>query len=208
MAADINQTVDALWRIESPKLIAGLARMVRDVGLAEELAQDALVTALERWPATGIPDRPGAWLMATAKNRAIDRLRHRKLAERKHAEIGRELGLSELEMQAVQAASLLHVPLFAAAAAQYSAGSVDGPRLIALDEAFVGIDDQMRARLMGLLTQLDLDVLLTSHEFWGFYETVPALVLYDLTRRPPLLGVHAQRFDWTAGVDDDPDAEP
>lgn len=103
-----------------------------------------------------------------------------------------------------EAASLLHLPLFAAAAAQYSAGSIDGPRLIALDEAFVGIDDQMRARLMGLLTQLDLDVLLTSHEFWGFYETVPALVLYDLTRRPPLPGVHAQRFDWTAGVDDDP----
>ena len=67
--------------------------------------------------------------------------------------------------------------------------------------AFVGIDDQMRARLMGLLTQLDLDVVLTSHEFWGFYDTVPALVLYDLTRRPPLPGVHAQRFDWTAGVE-------
>jgi uncharacterized protein YPO0396 len=103
-----------------------------------------------------------------------------------------------------EAASLLHLPLFAAAAAQYSAGSVDGPRLIALDEAFVGIDDQMRARLMGLLTQLDLDVLLTSHEFWGFYDTVPALVLYDLTRRPPLPGVHAQRFDWTAGTDEQP----
>ncbi len=104
-----------------------------------------------------------------------------------------------------EAASLLHLPLFAAAAAQYSAGAVHGPRLIALDEAFVGIDDQMRARLMGLLTQLDLDVVLTSHEFWGFYDTVPALVLYDLTRRPPLPGVHAQRFDWTAGVDDEPD---
>jgi uncharacterized protein (TIGR02680 family) len=107
-----------------------------------------------------------------------------------------------------EAASLLHLPLFAAAAAQYSAGAVDGPRLIALDEAFVGIDDQMRSRLMGLLTQLDLDVLLTSHEFWGFYDTVPALVLYDLTRRPPLPGVHAQRFDWTAGVDDDPAEQP
>jgi hypothetical protein len=107
-----------------------------------------------------------------------------------------------------EAASLLHLPLFAAAAAQYSAGSVDGPRLIALDEAFVGIDDQMRARLMGLLTQLDLDVLLTSHEFWGFYDTVPALVLYDLTRRPPLPGVHAQRFDWTAGINDDPTEQP
>ena len=107
-----------------------------------------------------------------------------------------------------EAASLLHLPLFAAAAAQYSAGAVDGPRLIALDEAFVGIDDQMRARLMGLLTQLDLDVLLTSHEFWGFYDTVPALVLYDLTRRPPLPGVHAQRFDWAAGIDDDPMTQP
>ncbi len=80
-----------MWRIEAPRLIAGLARMVRDVGLAEELAQDALVVALERWPETGVPDNPGAWLMATAKNRAIDRLRRRKMAERKHAEIGREM---------------------------------------------------------------------------------------------------------------------
>lgn len=95
-----------------------------------------------------------------------------------------------------EAATLLHLPLFAAAAAQYENGSIDGPRMIALDEAFVGIDDKMRARLMGLLTQLDLDVLLTSHEFWGFYETVPALVLYDLIRRPPTPGVYAQRFDW------------
>ncbi len=91
MAADLNKTIDALWRIESPRLIAGLARIVRDVGLAEELAQDALVVALERWPQTGVPDNPGAWLMATAKNRAIDRLRRRKMAERKHAEIGREM---------------------------------------------------------------------------------------------------------------------
>ncbi len=91
MAADLNKTIDALWRIESPRLIAGLARMVRDVGLAEELAQDALVVALERWAETGVPDNPGAWLMATAKNRAIDRLRRKKMAERKHAEIGREM---------------------------------------------------------------------------------------------------------------------
>lgn len=95
-----------------------------------------------------------------------------------------------------EAATLLHLPLFAAAAAQYEHGAVDGPRMIALDEAFVGIDDKMRARLMGLLTQLDLDVILTSHEFWGFYDTVPALVLYDLIRRPPTPGVYAQRFDW------------
>ncbi len=91
MAADLNKTIDALWRIESPRLIAGLARVVRDVGLAEELAQDALVAALERWPESGVPDNPGAWLMATAKNRAIDRLRRKKMAERKHSEIGREM---------------------------------------------------------------------------------------------------------------------
>ncbi len=99
-----------------------------------------------------------------------------------------------------EAATVLHLPLFAAAAAQYSNGSVDGPRIIALDEAFVGIDDKMRARLMGLLTQLDLDVILTSHEFWGFYDTVPALVLYDLVRRPPTPGVYAQRLDWSTGT--------
>jgi RNA polymerase sigma factor (sigma-70 family) len=85
---EAHRAIDAVWRIESARVIAGLARMVRDVGLAEELAQDALVTALERWPTTGVPANPGAWLMATAKNRAIDRLRHTKLVERKHAELG------------------------------------------------------------------------------------------------------------------------
>ncbi len=90
-ATDIHKTIDAVWRIEAPKVIAGLARVLRDVGLAEELAQDALVTALERWPKTGVPDRPAAWLMAAAKNRAIDRLRRRKLLDRSHAEIGRGL---------------------------------------------------------------------------------------------------------------------
>jgi RNA polymerase sigma factor (sigma-70 family) len=90
-ATDPHQAIDAVWRIESPRLIAGLARIVRDVGLAEDLAQDALVAALEKWPETGIPDKPGAWLMATAKHRAIDLLRHRTLTERKHEEIGRDL---------------------------------------------------------------------------------------------------------------------
>jgi RNA polymerase sigma-70 factor (ECF subfamily) len=90
-ATDTHRAIDAVWRIESARLIAGLARMVRDVGLAEDLAQDALVVALERWPEAGIPDNPGAWLMATAKHRAIDRLRRGKLLERKHAEFGREL---------------------------------------------------------------------------------------------------------------------
>jgi RNA polymerase sigma-70 factor, ECF subfamily len=87
----IDVAIDAVWRIEQAKLIAGLARMVRDVGLAEELAQDALVSALEQWPKSGIPDKPGAWLMAAAKHRAIDRFRRAKLAERKHAELGHEL---------------------------------------------------------------------------------------------------------------------
>jgi RNA polymerase sigma factor (sigma-70 family) len=86
-----HRAIEAVWRIESARLIAGLARMVRDVGLAEELAQDALVTALERWPLSGVPENPGAWLMATAKNRAIDQLRRRSLAERKHQELGRDV---------------------------------------------------------------------------------------------------------------------
>jgi RNA polymerase sigma-70 factor (ECF subfamily) len=90
-ATDTHRAIDAVWRIESARIIAGLARMVRDVGLAEELAQDALVAALERWPESGVPDNPGAWLMATAKHRAIDRLRRGKLLERKHEELGREI---------------------------------------------------------------------------------------------------------------------
>ena len=90
-APDTHRSIDAVWRIEQARLIAGLARMLRDVSLAEECAQDALVAALERWPITGIPDNPGAWLMATAKHRAIDRLRRNKLAERKHEELGHEL---------------------------------------------------------------------------------------------------------------------
>jgi RNA polymerase sigma factor (sigma-70 family) len=94
-ATDTNRVIDAVWRIESPKLIAGLARMTRDVGLAEELAQDALVAALERWPETGVPDNPGAWLMAAAKNRAVDRLRRAKRAEEKHAEIGRDMAAEQ-----------------------------------------------------------------------------------------------------------------
>src|SRR6266446_934253 len=89
--ADTHAAINAIYRIESAKLIAGLTRMVRDVGVAEELAQDALVTALERWPGSGVPDNPGAWLMATAKHRAIDRLRRGRLSEQKHDEIGQEL---------------------------------------------------------------------------------------------------------------------
>ena len=88
---DTHRAIDAVWRIESARLIAGLARIVRDVGVAEELAQDALVIALERWPESGVPDNPGAWLMATAKHRAIDYFRRNKLLERKHEELGREL---------------------------------------------------------------------------------------------------------------------
>src|SRR5467141_3801051 len=90
-ATDTHRAIDAVWRIESPRLIAGLARIVRDVGLAEDFAHDALVAALEQWPQSGVPDNPGAWLMATAKHRAIDLLRRNKRLERKHEELGREL---------------------------------------------------------------------------------------------------------------------
>ena len=91
MAGDVHRAIDAVWRIESARLIAGLARMVRDVGLAEDLAQDALVAALEQWPESGVPDNPGAWLMGTAKHQAVDRLRRRKVLERKYEEVGREI---------------------------------------------------------------------------------------------------------------------
>ena len=91
MTSDTHRAIEAVWRIESAKVIAGLTRMVGDVGLAEDLAQDALVAALERWPESGVPDNPGAWLMATAKHRAIDSLRRGKLLDRKHVELGHEL---------------------------------------------------------------------------------------------------------------------
>jgi RNA polymerase sigma-70 factor, ECF subfamily len=90
--SDVRSAIDAVWRIESPRLIAGLARMVRDVGVAEDLAQDALVAALESWPESGVPRNPGAWLMTAAKRRAIDRFRRQELGERKNEELGRELG--------------------------------------------------------------------------------------------------------------------
>jgi RNA polymerase sigma factor (sigma-70 family) len=91
---EIHATIDAVWRIESPRLIAGLARIVRDVGVAEDLAQDALVAALQQWPDSGVPRNPGAWLMAAAKNRAIDHWRRNKLLERKHDELGYQIETS------------------------------------------------------------------------------------------------------------------
>jgi RNA polymerase sigma factor (sigma-70 family) len=102
--ADTHQAIDAVWRIESARLIAGLTRIVRDVGLAEELAQDALVAALEQWPDSGVPDNPGAWLMATAKHRAIDQLRRKTMLERKHEELGRELEAQEMVVPDLDAA--------------------------------------------------------------------------------------------------------
>ena len=90
-ATDTHQAIDAVWRIESPKLIAGLARIVRDIGVAEDLAHDALVAALEQWPESGVPNNPGAWLMATGKHRAIDYFRRNKRVEQKHVELGHEL---------------------------------------------------------------------------------------------------------------------
>ncbi len=89
--AAVRRAIEAVWRIEAPRLVAGLARLVRDVDLAEDLAQDALVAALERWPVTGVPDRPGAWLMTAARNRAFDLLRRYRRLETKHAELAREL---------------------------------------------------------------------------------------------------------------------
>jgi RNA polymerase sigma factor (sigma-70 family) len=102
-ATDIHSTIDAVWRIESPKLIAGLMRIVRDLGLAEDLAQDALVAALERWPEAGVPDNPGAWLMATAKHRAIDSFRHNQLLVRKHEELGRDVETRQMAMPELDA---------------------------------------------------------------------------------------------------------
>ena len=101
---DTHGAIDAVWRIESPRLIAGLTRIVRDVGVAEDLAQDALVAALEQWPKSGVPDNPGAWLMATAKHRAIDRLRRSQLLERKHEELGRELEVKEMTVPDLEGA--------------------------------------------------------------------------------------------------------
>jgi RNA polymerase sigma-70 factor, ECF subfamily len=96
MAGDTHRAIDAVWRIESPRLIAGLTRIVRDVGVAEDLAHDALVAALEQWPKSGVPDNPGAWLMATAKHRAIDRFRRSAMQERKLDEFGRDLASKEM----------------------------------------------------------------------------------------------------------------
>ena len=100
------EAIDAVWRIESARLIAGLARLVGDVGIAEDLAQDALVVALEQWPKTGVPDNPGAWLMATAKHRAIDLLRRRKMQDRKHEHVARELEARQVNPEPDLAAAI------------------------------------------------------------------------------------------------------
>src|SRR6266496_652437 len=96
--SDTHRAIDAVWRIESVRIIAGLTRIVRDVGVAEELAQDALVAALEKWPRSGTPDNPGAWLMATAKHRAIDYLRRNTLIDRKHEVLSRDLADREAQV--------------------------------------------------------------------------------------------------------------
>jgi RNA polymerase sigma factor (sigma-70 family) len=102
--SDIHSAIDAVWRIESAKLIAGLTRIVRDVGVAEDLAQEALLVALEEWPNSGVPENPGAWLMSTAKHRAIDQLRRRSMLDRKHEELGREVAVREMEVPDLEAA--------------------------------------------------------------------------------------------------------
>src|SRR6266568_868459 len=102
ISTDTHRVIDAVWRIESPRLIAGLARIVRDIGVAEDLAQDALVAALEQWPEAGVPDNPGAWLMAAAKHRAIDHFRRNQRLERKHEELGREGVVQKIGSREVQ----------------------------------------------------------------------------------------------------------
>src|SRR5437868_3721467 len=105
MTTDTHRTIEAVWRIESAKVIAGVAHMVRDVGLAEDLAQDALVAALEQWPQSGVPANPGAWLMTTAKRRAIDHFRRNRRLEQKQEVLGRELEIEgEAEYLDVEAA--------------------------------------------------------------------------------------------------------
>lgn len=108
-AADFQRTIDAVWRMEAAKIIGGLTRVVRDVGLAEDLAQEALVAALEKWPSSGIPPNPGAWLMSTAKHRAIDHFRHVERSGRKHDELGREL--QELELTTPDLAAGMDDPI-------------------------------------------------------------------------------------------------
>ncbi len=105
----VHRIIDAVWRIESPRLIAGLMRIVRDIGIAEDLAQDALVAAMEQWPKSGVPDNPGAWLMAAAKHRAIDHFRRNTRLERKHAELGRELEEKEMSVPDFESALDDHV---------------------------------------------------------------------------------------------------
>ncbi len=104
MTHDTHRAIDAVWKIEAPRLIAGLARIVRDVGVAEDLAQDALVAALEQWPKSGVPDKPGAWLMAAAKHRSIDYFRRNARLEQKHQELGRELAIKEMAVPDFDAA--------------------------------------------------------------------------------------------------------
>ena len=103
-AADINRTILAVWRIEQPRLITRLSRMLRDVPLAEEMTQDALLAALEHWPATGVPEKPGAWLMATAKRRALDHLRRTKMLARKHEMIACDMAQEQQAMPDLDAA--------------------------------------------------------------------------------------------------------
>jgi predicted RNA polymerase sigma factor len=100
-ATTLHRTIEAVWRIESARVIAGLTRLTRDVGLAEDLAQEALVAALEQWPQSGVPDNPAAWLTATAKRRAIDLFRRNAVAKRKHEELARELEVLEQTSPAV-----------------------------------------------------------------------------------------------------------
>ena len=133
---DVRSAIEAVWRIESARLIAGLARIVRDVGVAEDLAQEALVAALEQWPESGVPDKPGAWLMGTAKHRAIDRLRRAEVHERKTRELGREIAALRLAADLDLAPELLRLSLVDVRAAQ------------AIDRAVLGRAHEPGARVV------------------------------------------------------------
>ena len=110
-ATDLHRTIEAVWRIESARVIAGLTRLTRDVGLAEDLAQEALLAALEQWPRTGVPENPGAWLTAAAKRRAIDLFRRNAVAERKHEELARAfLTIAQRIVRAKRSLADKHIP--------------------------------------------------------------------------------------------------
>ena len=189
-AAETRRAIDAVFRIESPRLIAGLTRMVRDVGLAEELAQDALVTALSQWPESGVPRNPGAWLMTTAKRRGIDLIRRRKMADRKHAAVEYELEMDqEAAVEALESSidapdgdDMLNLPLLSVGAVGFVSvvGHVVTPDLRALVDAFVSGDVHKATEIHQKLLPVYTGMFRTQ----GVMTTKAALALQGLPAGP------------------------